>query len=173
MSANTKPSSIPFMLYLVVLFGLIYMFHTELFITGIRLYVAAIQNPKAEELLGDYYQNNAQLSNELAKTFYTSSIKKYKEQLPTATREQQASIKLRVGQLYLCGKGVEQSNTEAKQWFDEALAAVSSENMSSQAMLISEIKQGLSFASANTPPNTNIPPCHLQSEMEFFNTLKP
>lgn len=173
MSTNAKPSSLPFVIYVVVLLGLVYMFHTELFITGIRLYVAAVQNPKAEQLLGDYYQNNAQLSNELAKNFYTSSIKKYKEQLPTATKEQQASIKLRVGQLYLCGKGVEQSNTDAKQWFDEALALTNNANMPSQTMLVSEIKQGLSFASANTKPSANIPPCHLQSEMEFFSTLKP
>jgi hypothetical protein len=41
-------------------------------------------------------------------------------------------------------------------------------------MLISEIKQGLSFANAGGNNKGNmIPPCHLQSEMEFFNTLKP
>lgn len=174
MSTSTKRFSVPFVLYLVVLLGLIYMFHTELFITGIRLYVAAIHNAKAEQLLGDYYQNNSQLSNELAKTFYTSAMKKYKDQLPTASSEQQALIKLRVGQLYLCGKGVEPNATEAKHWFDEALTLAT--NAKSQEMLISEIKQSLTFANEGNKKisigrSNMIQPCHLQSESEFFNLI--
>lgn len=176
MSTNAKRFSAPFVLYLVVLLGLIYMFHTELFVTGIRLYVTAVHNPKAEQLLGDYYQNSAQLSDELAKSFYASSMKKYKDQLPTAAGEQQASIKLRIGQLYLCGKGVETNTTEAKRWFEEALALTTGSNDKSHEMLISEIKQGISYANQGNKKlgmdRTNpIQPCHLQSESEFFNLL--
>jgi TPR repeat protein len=178
MSTNTKRVVAPSVLYIIVLLGLVYMFHTELFVTGIRLYVAAVHNSKAEQLLGDYYQNNALLSDDLAKSFYASSMKKYKEELSTVSPEQQALIKLRLGQLYLCGKGVEPNTTEAKRWFDEALTLANS-NAKSHEELISEIKQGLSFANAGDhnkmePGRGNmIQPCHLQSEMEFFKTLKP
>ncbi|HXH54458.1 MAG TPA: hypothetical protein VNK03_01790 [Gammaproteobacteria bacterium] len=174
MSTNTKPFSVSFVLYFIVLLGLVYMFHTELFVTGIRLYVATTHNPKAEQLLGDYYQNSAQLNNELAKSFYTSSMKKYKEQLPTTPSEQQAGIKFKIGQMYLCGKGIDPSATEAKQWFDEALVLANDSKAKSPGTLINEIKQGLSFANSDgIHKGTMIPPCHLQSEMEFFNTLKP
>ena len=176
MSTNTKRFSAPFVLYLVVLLGLVYMFHTELFVTGIRLYVTTVHNPKAEQLLGDYYQNSSQLSDELARSFYASSMKKYKDQLPTASSEQQALIKLKIGQLYLCGKGVEANASEAKHWFDEALALATGANAKSQEILVSEIKQGIIFANEGNKKmglgkGNVIQPCHLQSESEFFNLL--
>lgn len=179
MSTNTKPSSVPFVLYLIVLLGLVYMFHRELFASGIRLYVEAVHNPKAEQFLGDYYQNSAQVSDELSKSFYISSMKKYKEQLPAASSEQQASIKFKIGQMYLCGRGVDPNTTEAKHWFDEALAlATGSSNAKSQELLINEIKEGLSFTNTGNSKTemdkgNMIKPCHLQSEREFFSTLKP
>lgn len=170
MSANTNRFSAPFVIYLVVLLGLVYMFHTELFVTGIRLYVTAVHNAKAEQLLGDYYQNSAQLNEDLSKSFYSSAMKKYKDELATAPIEQQAFIKLKVGQLYLCGKGVEANANEAKKWLDEALSLTTA---SSKPQLVNEIKQTLTYTSngAKNGNTTLMQPCHLQSESEFFNLL--
>src|SRR5690349_6381848 len=97
-TATTRRFSVPFVLYLVVLLGLIYMFHTELFVTGVRMYVSVVNSPRAERLLGDYYQNSAYQNNGLANTFYASSMKKYKDQLSSAAPEQQAVTKLMIGQ---------------------------------------------------------------------------
>lgn len=173
MSTNANRFSAPFVLYLIVLIGLIYMFRSELFVTGIRLYVTAVHNPKAEQLLGDYYENSAQLSNELSKSFYVSAMKKYKDQLPTASNEQQAVIKLRIGQLYLCGKGVEANTSEAKQWLNEALSLATA---NAKPQVVSDIKQSLTYANESNKKSDNgkpnmIQPCHLQSESEFFNLL--
>jgi TPR repeat protein len=174
MSANARRFSVPFLIYFILLLGLLYMFHAELFVTAIRLYVTAEHNPRAEQLLGDYYENNAQLSDSLAKSFYVSAMKKYEAQLPTASSEQQALIKFKIGHLYLCGKGVDTNTAEAKRWLNEALKLATGSNAKSQEMLISEIKQGLIFANAgsNKKGAATIQPCRLQSESEFFKTLR-
>lgn len=174
-TAKTKGFSIPFILYLVVLLGLIYMFHTELFVTGMRMYVSVVNNPRAERLLGDYYQNNAHQSNELANNFYMTSLKKYKEQLNTATPDQQASIKLMIGQLYLCGKGMSANPSEAKHWFDEALK-LANDSGNKSPELLNEIKQSLSMTDSAKQQGgmVDAQPCHLQSEAEFFSqAIKP
>jgi TPR repeat protein len=174
MPSSTKRFSVSSVLYLVVLLGLVYMFHTELFVTGIRLYVTVVHNPRAEQLLGDYYQNNAQLSGELARNFYNNAMKNFKEQLSVAPTEQQALIKFNMGRLYLCGKGVETNASEAKRWLEEALALATSSDAKSQEMLIREIKEGLTFAKEGNKKidkGNLIPPCHLQPTYEFFKLL--
>lgn len=169
-TAKTKGFSIPFVLYLVVLLGLVYMFHTELFVTGMRMYVSVANNPHAERLLGDYYQNSAHQNNELASIFYVTSMKKYKEQLNTATPERQASIKLMIGQFYLCAKGTNSNPLEAKRWFEEALKLENDSNSKSPELL-NEIKQSLAMTEGTKQGSViggDTQPCHFQSEAEFF-----
>jgi hypothetical protein len=107
-------------LLLVVLLA---VFHTELYVTGVRIYVAFSENPRAERYLGDYYHNNAQKNVNLSDQFYVSSLKGLLARLNTAPSERIPNIHMAIGGLYECGKGVPQSYKIAADHYGAAVKA--------------------------------------------------
>lgn len=167
-SSNNKCPTIPFIIYLIVLIGLIYAFHIELFVTGVRIYVTAVNDPRAERLLGDYYRNSAHLSADLANTFYMNAMKKYRADLPSANPIEQANIKFQIGRFYLCAKGVPQNQAEAKRWFDDALQTITAASNASEPehnALIANIKVSAATIGQSVD---SILACQPQTEAEFI-----
>jgi len=124
MTSNTITGlTIPRLLYLVILFSLIFGFYKELAVTGIKLYTNVIKDPRAEQLLGDYYRTNSRLNGQLSYQFYSSALKNYQNSIPGLVITRKALVNLRIGQLYECGKGVVQNLSQAKHWYQAALAA--------------------------------------------------
>jgi len=173
LSQGRRLFNIPVAIYLVILLGLFYMFHTELFVTGVRLYVLAVDNSRAERLLGDYYQNSASLNNELARNFYGSAMKKYKEALLNTTlpANKVACIKFTIGQLYQCGKGVLPYPLEAKHWYTEALAAAeeaAKQHEPINEQMLKNLNEALATTEQSIKMGTTPPPCPLQSDGDFL-----
>ena len=180
MSTDSRRFTVPFIFYLIILIALIYGFRTELFVTGLRLYVAAVNDPRAERLLGEYYQHNANLSNQLALSFYSSAFKKYKETLTNAKPDKEAIGKLQIGRIYLCGRGVPQNTPEAKRWFDEASKAAdeaTKQGITLPTQVNQDIKEGLAAAeqtsdgsgngsSPTNPLQSSV--CRFMTDPEFF-----
>ncbi len=156
--------------YLLVLISLIYIFHTELFIASIRLYSLLSVSPRTERFLGDYYQSTAQRSSILAYNFYASAMKNYKEQLPLATPKQQAIIKISIGRLYQCGKGIPPNLTEANRWYQEALKEANELNKSNAKLnerIITHLKQEIAATEQGLKKGIT-PACSYQSDLTFF-----
>jgi hypothetical protein len=174
MPSNNRRITGPFVIYLIILFGLIYMFHVELLVTGIRLYVLGYDSARAERLLGDYYFNNASLNNELARNFYSSALRKYKEQLNTSgiSPAKVALIKYRIGQFYQCGKGLPPYATEAKRWYTEALQsadlAKEKQEVPFDEKMLNELKANMSIIDQSISLGTSLPPCAFPSQSDIL-----
>ena len=174
MPSDNRRITGPFVIYLIILFGLIYMFHVELLITGVRLYVLGYDSARAERLLGDYYFNNASLNSELARNFYSSALRNYKEQLNTSNipPAKVALIKYRIGQFYQCGKGLPPYATEAKRWYTEALQAANIATEKQEASFdektLAELKANLNIIDQSISLGTTLPPCAFPSETEIL-----
>lgn len=155
-------------IYLVILLGLIYAFHLELFVASVRLYTLAVKCPRCERLLGDYYQYVSQNSAELASGFYVSGLKSLKDKLNETTNpDVQAKIKLNIGRYYECGKGVNKDNSEASRWYSDALTTLDTVKQPTQkeAVLRTEITQHL--RSIKSPGDGKSSPCNF-SNPELF-----
>ena len=171
---NTSRFSMPYVIYLVILSGLIFAFHTELLVITVRVYLFATNNPKAERLLGDYYQNSAHLSTELAKGFYGNAMRDLSDELAKVNNNPQkiAQIKLGIGQLFQCGYGMPKNLPEAKRWYEEALQ--STEHVDNQNpnlfALIKEIKNSIAVTNLSLESNST-PLCPYLSESEFIKNI--
>lgn len=156
------------MLLLVIL---IVLFHTELFVIGVRIYAALAQSPRSERLLGDYYTNASEQNANLARSFYFQALDKFKNQLNSATPQQKAMIQIRVGRLYECGKGLPIDLVTAKQWYTDASQTANSAN---DKNLQATAEEAIKRVSGSTPANPNASPCAYQSDIIFIKkTLNP
>lgn len=157
-------------IYLVILLGLIYAFHVELFVAGVRLYTLAVKCPRCERLLGDYYQYVAASSSELASGFYVTGLKSLKDELgETSIPSKQAKIKMNIGRYYECGKGIPKNTNEATKWYTDALTTLDTTKNQSpsqkEVSLRDEINQHLQTVK-NSGPQT----CNLPKPEEFIRT---
>ncbi len=172
MKPKCRSLSIPVFLNIILLLLLIYTFRIELLTTSMRLSVSIFNQPRLERLLGDYYQNSAALSSNLAHDFYLKALQKEKSALVTSTPHQTALIQFRIGRSYLCGKGTSQNLTEAKHWFDSALkssqvAAKKGQPIPSE--LSHEITEAVAqIHSADGKKNIFIPTCLVKSDSELI-----
>lgn len=158
-------------LYVVILLGLIIAFHTDLFIAGVRIYVLAVDSPRAERLLGDYYSNLAQDSTLLANGFYQNTFKKFNSQLNLPkTPKEQALLKNRLGELYECGRGVSLNLTEAKRLFEESLKDANEASKSGSAVsekMLSRMQANLADVNQSLQSNRH-PICKTTTPREFI-----
>ncbi len=123
-------SSISRVFYLVILIVLITSFARELAVTGLKFYTSLVRDPRAEQLLGDYYRMHAKASTQLSYQFYNYARADYETSLPSITPERQAAAYYHIGQLYECGKGVLQDLTKAQHWYQIALASAKQHTLS-------------------------------------------
>ena len=73
---------------LILLIILIILFHTELFILGVRVYVAVTSSAEGDKLLGNYYRMSALQNEAYADTFYMDALNKYQNNLKLLTNKQ-------------------------------------------------------------------------------------
>lgn len=163
------------LIYLILLIALVYAFRTDLLVASVRLYTLVDENPNAERLLGDYYQNLARSSNELSTVFYDNAMKKYKEDLKTAKPNEQVVIKAQIGRLYQCGKGVPISLSTAKQWYEEAQKTADETAKTTKDIkpeVLTELNEHLNAVNqAIKNPNASPSSCPNTSTGDFYKTM--
>lgn len=155
----------------LLLIILVIVFHTELFVFGVRLYAAVKKSPKAERLLGDYYANASHLDNNRANAFYVSSMAKNKETLSDEDPETQARANYQMGRFYECGKGVKPDANEAKKWYTTSQQILKAQKI--EGPLDQEAQEGLDRVEKSIKDNTPLEPCPYQSNWHFMkNTFR-
>lgn len=135
---------------LILLIILVVLFYNELIALGLRMYVAVTDNPRAEILLGKYYQNSGFYNLNYANRFYERAHDQLKGSMENGTVQE----KIWVGRLYQCGRGVSRDTTEAKRWYDAASKDATPEQKAEIQRHITNLNDSTTSKTTNAKTNS-------------------